>query len=350
MSRPFWVACGIWPFVAVVAAPGVARSSAEVKVDRDFLAGLVEKLPPCPFEKAGRYRGRVDSFRLVAIDPAARQLLVACRVEGEFNERAVVAGLARPGPRARQSPATSPEARWRKFRFDVRMAIGIEPAPDGTPRFRFEVDEVKRRELDGLAGTLAKVMGRHFDQLVTAFADSKAALLNDRLNAEVLRRVGLFREYGVFCGIDYTATQVVLRFDVTRLRPEGVACYVFPTPRPGAIPLYRWAHRTRGDHFYAASPAEPDRRAYRSEGVACYVLPAPQPGAVPLYRWVGRRERFYATTPNGAWSRRAGFLLEGVACYVFPHPEPGTVPLYRFLDPRRGLHFYTTHPHAEFAK
>ena len=26
------------------------------------------------------------------------------------------------------------------------------------------------------------------------------------------------------------------------------------------------------------------------------------------------------------------------------------VPLYRFVAPRSGLHFYSTHPHAEFAK
>jgi len=26
------------------------------------------------------------------------------------------------------------------------------------------------------------------------------------------------------------------------------------------------------------------------------------------------------------------------------------VPFYRFFDPRTGRHFYTTHPHAEFAK
>jgi len=26
------------------------------------------------------------------------------------------------------------------------------------------------------------------------------------------------------------------------------------------------------------------------------------------------------------------------------------VPFYRFVDPKTGVHFYTTHPHAEFAK
>ena len=31
-------------------------------------------------------------------------------------------------------------------------------------------------------------------------------------------------------------------------------------------------------------------------------------------------------------------------------PKPGSVPLYRFYDPARHSHFYTTHPHAEFAK
>ena len=349
MRRAIGITCGIWAVAVVLGRPAPAPAAAEVKVDRDFLAGVVEKLPPCPFQKEGRYRGQVHSFRLVAIDPAARQLVVSCRVEGEFNERAVVAGLARPG-RARPPTAGTPEARWRAFRFEVRVAIRIEVSPDGTPRFRFTVDEVKRQELDGLAGTLAKVMGRHFDRIVTRFADRKAALLNDKLNAEVLRRVALFRDYGVFCGIDYTATGVTLRFDLTRLRAEGVVAYILPAPLPGSVPLHRWQGARRGDHFYTTSPFEPDRRAYRYEGAAGYVFAQPIPGTVPLFRWATPAERLYTTSAGGDWSRRTGCRLETVACYVFPGPSPGTVPLYRFADPRTGLHFYTTHPHAEFAK
>ena len=43
----------------------------EVRLDKDFLAGIVEKLPPSPFEKKGQYRGTVHSYRLLAIDTSA---------------------------------------------------------------------------------------------------------------------------------------------------------------------------------------------------------------------------------------------------------------------------------------
>ena len=48
-----------------------ARAVTEVRLDKDFLAGIVEKLPPSPFEKKGQYRGTVHSYRLLAIDPSA---------------------------------------------------------------------------------------------------------------------------------------------------------------------------------------------------------------------------------------------------------------------------------------
>jgi len=47
---------------------------------------------------------------------------------------------------------------------------------------------------------------------------------------------------------------------------------------------------------------------------------------------------------------RTGTAALGIAFYVHTDALPGTVPLYRFFDPIRRQHFYTTHPHAEFAK
>ena len=121
-------------------------------------------------------------------------------------------------------------------------------------------------------------------------------------------------------------------------------------PAAGAVPLRRWMSPLRGDHFYNVGPSEPDPRVYRSEGISCYVLDRPAEGAVPLYRLWRPRERVFATSPEAESLRAKGYRLEGVACYVYPDARPGTVPLYRFVDPHNGLHFYTTHPHAEFAK
>ncbi|MBX6311915.1 MAG: hypothetical protein IRY99_03195 [Isosphaeraceae bacterium] len=320
-----------------------------MRLDREFLAGLVEQLPPCPLQAPGRYRGRAHSFRLLGIDPKTRRFLVAYQVEGEFRPpiASPLSGLVRPsGP-----SATEPEeVRWRHFRFDIRIGINIEARAEGTPRFQVEVEEVRRRELEGIAGALAKVMGRYFDDLVTRVVAGKANLLSERFNAEILKRVAAFRQYGVFCGIDYAPTQVVLRFDLTRFQAEGVAGHVFAEPRPGTVPWFRWLDRRSGAHFYTASPIELDRRFFASEGVACYVYDQPAPETVPLYYWRGRRDHLYTTDPNGEGAMRLGLRPGGIAGYVYRDPRPGTIPLYRFFDPRQGLHFYTTHPHAEFAK
>jgi hypothetical protein len=347
LTRPIRTTSIFAVFVCVV-MPGAA-AAVDITLEKTYLAGLAEKLPPCPFEKTGQYRGTVDMFRILAIDPRTRQFRVACRIAGEFHQRSVLKKL-KDNAGGTGSQSVADDGRWKAFSFDVRAAVNLEPGPDGMPRFRVDVEEVKRQELEGAAGILAKVMGRHFDEIVTRVADGKADRLSNRLNSEINRKAIAFREYGVFCGIDYTPDQVALHFDLTRLRREGIAGYVYATPHPGAVPLYRWRRIRTGSHFYTTSPNEPDPRAYASEGIACYVLPQATAGAAPFYRWIGRKEHFFTTAADGEGGARTGLLSEGVACYVFPTPKPDTVPFYRFVDPRNGLHFFTTHPHAEFAK
>jgi hypothetical protein len=69
---------------------------------------------------------------------------------------------------------------------------------------------------------------------------------------------------------------------------------------------------------------------------------------VELFR--GRVDHLYTADPAAERIRPRLFQSEGVAFHVLAGPVDGAVPFYRFNDPRRGLHFYTTHPHAEFAK
>lgn len=346
---------GLWAVLAtaVLALPAPARGAAEVKLDRDFIAGLVEKLPPAPFSRAGQYRGSARGFRLVAIDPQKRRFVVACEVAGEF--RPPIAGAIRravtPPSDSRPPPALSGEPGWKSFAFDVRASVRAEPGPDGVPRFWVDVDEVKRRELEGVAGGLARVLGRHFDGIVTRVADGKAATMNAKLNEKLQKKVDAFKEYGVLREVAYLPDQVVLTFDVTKYKSEGVAGHVFPVPQPGTLPLHRWVRPGPNDHFYTTSPHPPAGHPYYVyESVACHVFPTPQPGTVPLHRWRGPREWFYTTSADGEHTDRVGYRPEAVACHVFPTAQPGTVPLYRFVDPRTGVHFYTTHPHAEFAK
>ena len=41
----------------------------------------------------------------------------------------------------------------------MKARVNIEPGVDGAPRFRIEIDEVKKRELDGFSGVRCQVPG-----------------------------------------------------------------------------------------------------------------------------------------------------------------------------------------------
>jgi hypothetical protein len=325
-------------------ADRAATAATEVRLDRDFMAGVAEKLPPSPFEKKGQYRGKIHSYRLLAIDPKRRRLLATCQVEGEF--RPPVSGPISE----RVSRSDDHTKGLRKFGFEIRTGINIEAGPDATPKVRVEVDQIKKTELEGFAGLLAKLLGKYFDEMITQIADGRASLLSQKLNAEILKQAARFKEYGAFCGIDYTAGQIVLRFDLTTFRREGTVGYVFAAPGQGTVPLYRWFDHRVGSHYYTTSPGGPDRPGFQSEGIVGHVFDHAVPGTLPIYGWHGRRDHLYTPSSDGEGLARRGFRTEGIAFYLCANPDPSTVPLYRFFDARRGLHFYTTHPHAEFAK
>lgn len=338
-----WIALGVLAGAAI----GTGRSavaSADVRLDRDFLGGIIEKLPPVAFEKPGQYRGMVHNFELVGIDPRSRVILVACQIDGEF--RAPVNGPITD--RVARSPET-PEG-WRRFGFSVRARVNVEPGREGAPRFRIAIDEVKRRGLDGASGLVARALGRFFDDLVTQFANGRASQLGQRLNLEIARRIAIFREYGVFCGIEYSQAELLLHFDLTRLRREGIAGFVFSETQPGTVPFYRWRHPADGSFYYTIRRNAPDRPRAVAQGIACFVLDHRVPEAVPLFRWSNGQDHLYTTQIDGENAPQLGYRFQGAACYVFATPLPGTVPLYRFFDPRRRSHFYTLHPHAEFLK
>jgi len=333
--------------VGLVAAwmiPYGARAATEIRLEKDFLAGVVEKLPPSPFEQAGKYRGSVHSYRLAGFDPKRRSLLAAFTAEGEFRPPA-------SGPISEIASRSKDHVDgWRKFRFDIKASVNIEAGRDGSPRFKVDVDEVKRTELEGVAGLLAKILGKRFDEIATQVVDGKAEAVNQKLNAEIMKRAVAFKDYGVFCGIDYATDSVVLRFDLTRLKREGYVGYVHAELRRGASPLYRWLDTRTGAHLYTLAPSLDAPGRYTGDGVAGYVPDASEPGAKPIYAFRGRLDNFYTPDPQNELIRPRLFRPEGVAFHVLDEPRDGAVPLYRFFDQRRGLHFYTTHPHAEFAK
>ena len=103
-----WIFLGIIGW-ALLLQGRAGECAAEVKLGKDFLAGVVEKLPPAPFEKVDKYRGMVHSYRLLAIDPCAG-FLAGCQIEGEVHPPVTGPISERVG----RSPQT-PEG-WRKFR------------------------------------------------------------------------------------------------------------------------------------------------------------------------------------------------------------------------------------------
>src|SRR4051812_43307029 len=123
---PWVIAVFVCCCCCLVAAPADVRgASAEVRFDKDYLAGLVEKLPPLPFDKADQAHGSVHGYRLLAIDPRTRRFRVACLVDGEFRP-----SIANPLPqRAGRGGPDEPLASgpWRRFKFEVQVGINIEP-------------------------------------------------------------------------------------------------------------------------------------------------------------------------------------------------------------------------------
>ena len=321
-----------------------AEASADVRLDKDFIGGILEKLPAATFEQEGQVRGVVHDFRLIAIEARTRQLLVSCQIDGAFH--APVNGLITD--RIARSPQT-PEG-WRKFSFDIKARVNIEPGGDAAPRF----GSPSMRSSDERWTAWAGFSPGSWASFSTTWSPRSPTAgprdSSENLNAEIVRRVSLFKEYGVFCGIDYSQSELVLHFDLTRLRPEGIAGYVFAEPQPGTVPLYRWLHPSDRSHFYTLRPGVRDRPKSVLEGVACHVLDQSIPDAIPLDRWSHPRDHLYMTAPDGEQTHRLGYRPRGIACYVFRESKPGTVPLYRFFDPIRRQHFYTTHAFAEFLK
>ena len=171
----------VWCLMLLLLLDGSTRAATEVRLDKDFLAAVVEKLPPSPFEKKGQYKGTVHNCRLLAIDAKRRRFLAACQVEGEF--RPPVSGPISD----HVSRSNGHKDGLRKFRFDITTGVNMEAGSDGMPHFRVDVEEIKKTELEGIVGLLAKLLGKSFDDIVTQVADGRAALLNQKLNAEVAR-------------------------------------------------------------------------------------------------------------------------------------------------------------------
>ena len=167
-------------------------------------------------------------------------------------------------------------------------------------------------------GFVAKFLGQYFDELVTQLASGRASRLNKRLNDEILEaRRRCSRNTACFERIDYTPSEVILHFDLTRFRAEGIAGYVFAATRPGTVPLYRWLHPRDGSHYYTTVPNAPDRPNSVSEGISCHIYDHPVAGnSRTLSLAQPARRPFTRLSPTAKMPARVGYRHYGIAGYI----------------------------------
>ena len=109
--------------------------------------------------------------------------------------------------------------------------------------------------------------------------------------------------------------------------PMDGQIFVYDRWVEGTVPLYRFLHPRWGQHFFTWNRSEAQsavrNNGYKPEGICCYISPSPTPDTVPLYRLrrtVGVQVHRYVTNEyekerlnqSGIW------FFEGIAGYVWP--------------------------------
>lgn len=124
---------------------------------------------------------------------------------------------------------------------------------------------------------------------------------------------------------------------IENYRFELIACYVFPTQAVGTVPMYRWFNGETGDHLYTIDPNGElaPTSGFVPEGPVFFVFASPQPNTLPLYRWSKPGDHFYTLDPTGELAPTSEYSSEGIACYVHGDPVQGTVPLHRWVTEGR---------------
>jgi ubiquitin len=135
---------------------------------------------------------------------------------------------------------------------------------------------------------------------------------------------------------------------------EGILGHLYPNPTGASVPVYRYWHAGKSDHFYTTNPAEigttqqgaVGNHGYASEGILGY---APLP-VVPVFRYFNgaTHDHFYTTnageigtTQQGAAGNH-GYTSEGHGFHLRAAPAPGFTAVLRYWHPGKSDHFYTT--------
>jgi len=141
---------------------------------------------------------------------------------------------------------------------------------------------------------------------------------------------------------------------------EGVVGFAYPAQHHVAS-VYRYWNAGNTDHFYTANsadigtvtPGQTGNHGYTSEGTGFHIFTHHHQGLVPVYRYwhAGKGDHFYTSnaaeigTIISGQAGNHGYVCEGVLGYVSPNEFWGGLPVYRYFKEGDGHdHFYTTDP------
>jgi len=137
---------------------------------------------------------------------------------------------------------------------------------------------------------------------------------------------------------------------------EGILGYISPIEFPGGIPIHRYYHTKKSDHFYTVNVNEigtiivghKGNHGYKYEGILGYAYPG-EHHLNPVYRYYheGVKDHFYTTNneeigttvPGG--EGKLGYKSEGLGFQIFTHHHHGLKPVYRYYHAKIHDHFYT---------
>ncbi|MBP6610698.1 MAG: hypothetical protein KA206_06360 [Paludibacter sp.] len=116
------------------------------------------------------------------------------------------------------------------------------------------------------------------------------------------------------------------------------------------VPLYRYKHRSTGNHFYTTDWTElgNGNSSWEYIKIEAFVCETQLENTVPFYRFYRTYKKFlgktyfnhYYTRTYSSGTQNYGF--ERIQCYVYPTNLNGTTPLYQTWNPDLHDHFYTT--------
>jgi hypothetical protein len=143
----------------------------------------------------------------------------------------------------------------------------------------------------------------------------------------------------------YTLETEILNEKLTNYTRVGIACHVSSKKIASMVPLRRYFHRERHDHFYCVAPEKENLKDWVEERSMGFVIPPDHradPRFAPLHRYVNDElhDHLYTLTYDEEVFLRMGYRYERVACLVFKKPEEHSVPLVLYV---RGKSVFEKH-------